>query len=339
MKLREMICFISILVCFAMLSPSCGSDSIPVYTFPDTEKPEPPADGYPNGLKVVNFTDDLGGDKICNGYVVVADMKANPKLKFNTVHSSTAKAPTDIHANFGSLGKGTPCVTINGGYFWAGKSLSLLISDGVVKSIENQTVVRDEVTVYPLRSSFGMMADKTFETAWIYCVTDDRNKPYSFPSALDNDERTGKYMKSPPSSQTEGGKLWSPDQSIGGGPMLVKDGENIAVENYWKEVFDGGGIAGTSRQPRTAIGATADGKLVLIVCNGRNKVGSSGFTLSELADKLMSYGVVCAINLDGGGSSTIVGNKGVVLNLPSDSVSDSEIKQRKTPTAVVISEE
>ena len=270
--------------------------------------------------------------------MAVADLKANPKLRFNAVHLPQQKTPSRIHAEFASANRGTACVTINAGYWWAGNSLSLLVTGGAVKSIENQTVTRNNQTVYPVRSSFGQMASGRFETHWIYCVLDDGNKPYAFPSALDNDERTNTYMSAPPTSKTPGAVLWTPQEAVGGGPMLVKEGKNVAVENYWKEVFDGGGIAGTSRQPRTAVGATADGKLILLVCDGRNMRGSAGFTLAELADKLIELGAVDAVNLDGGGSSTMVGSDGKVLNRPSDTGSAEMIVERKISTAVVISE-
>jgi exopolysaccharide biosynthesis protein len=61
--------------------------------------------------------------------------------------------------------------------------------------------------------------------------------------------------------------------------------------------------------------------------------GSWGYTLPEVADLLKDLGVVWAINLDGGGSSTIVGKDGTVLNNPSDGT------QRRVPTAIVISEQ
>lgn len=315
-----------------------------VYTFPDPdeETPDQPTDGYPDGLTVAEFTHKLSGDKQCIGWVAIADLKKNAKLKFNAVHLPTQKKPSAIHSQFAAKGKGQPLITINAGYWWAGTSLSLLISDGVVRSIENQTVSRKsasggDVTVYPVRSSFGQLADGTFETTWIYCVLDDGNKPYSFPSALDNDEQTKTYMPAPPTSATAGARLWTPREAVGGGPMLVRDGMNLAVENYWKEVFDGGGIDGTSRQPRTAIGVTADGKLILLVCDGRNMRGSAGFTLLELADKLISYGAVHAVNLDGGGSSTFVGKDGTVLNRPSDTGDKENLVERSISTAVVLS--
>lgn len=336
-------------LCLAAGLCRCGDSSAPEYTFPKgpggSQQPEDPEDpepedptGYPKGLSVTEFTDDLGNGKECLGFVAVMDSKTNSKLRFNAVHLPKPKTPTAIHAAFADEGKGTPYVTINAGYWWAGNSLSLLITDGEVKSIENQTVERDGQVVYPVRSSFGRMADGSYETQWIYCVLDLDNRPYAFPSALDNDERTHTYMSAPPTSQYPGAFPWTPREAVGGGPMLVKEGKNVAVENYWKELFDGGGIAGTSRQPRTAIGATADGKLVLLVCDGRNMRGSAGFTLSELADKLISLGVVNGINLDGGGSSTIVGFEGKVLNRPSDTGTKETIVQRSISTAVVISE-
>lgn len=345
MKRIYLLCCMLSAACCASALTACDDGLRQVeYTFPDpeTEVPDPPVGGYPDGLTVTEFTHDLSGGKKCLGFVAVADPKKNPKLRFNAVHLPDPKKPSTIHRDFASAGKGQPMVTTNAGYWWSGTSLSLLITDGVVQSIENQTVTRKDadggnVTVYPVRSSFGQHADGTFETTWIYCVLDQANKPYSFPSALDNDEQTKTYMPAPPTSATPGAVHWTPREAVGGGPMLVKDGMNVAVENYWKEAFDGGGIAGTSRQPRTAIGATADGKLILLVCDGRNMRGSAGFTLAELADKMISYGAVDAINLDGGGSSTFVGRSGNVMNRPSDTGDKEQIVERAVSTAVVLS--
>ena len=339
------LCKLLLLLCLATGLCACSDDSsTPHYTFPDgpSQKPgepeEPEVSPYPAGLTVVDFTDDLGGGKQCLGFIATVDPKVNPRLRFNAVHCPKQKTPTAIHAAFAAEGKGKPCVTINAGYWWAGNSLSLLITDGVVKSIENQTVERNGQTVYPVRAAFGQMNDGSLQSRWIYCLPSLDDKPYAVPSALDNDERTHTYMSAPPTSNYPGAEPWTPREAVGGGPMLVYEGKNVAVENYWKEVFDGGGIAGTSRQPRTAIGATADGKIILLVCDGRNMRGSAGFTLSELADKLIALGAVKAVNLDGGGSSTMVGIEGTVLNRPSDTGSKENIVQRSISTAVVISE-
>ena len=112
--------------------------------------------------------------------------------------------------------------------------------------------------------------------------------------------------------------------------LLLKNGEQLDQSGNTMPV--------ANMEPRTAIGATADGKLILLVCDGRNMRGSAGFTLAELADKLIALGAVDAVNLDGGGSSTMVGSDGKVLNRPSDTGSAEVIVERKISTAVVISE-
>ena len=75
--------------------------------------------------------------------------------------------------------------------------------------------------------------------------------------------------------------------------------------------------------PRSAIGLTADGRLILATVDGRETGVSEGVRLPELAELMLERGAVSAINLDGGGSSTLVvrraGTDGVVVaNRPSD---------------------
>ena len=60
-------------------------------------------------------------------------------------------------------------------------------------------------------------------------------------------------------------------------------------------------------QPRTAIGIDQAGTtLTIVVVDGRQPGYSEGITMWELADLLVEYGVYYALNLDGGGSSTLV---------------------------------
>jgi hypothetical protein len=59
-------------------------------------------------------------------------------------------------------------------------------------------------------------------------------------------------------------------------------------------------------QPRTAIGLDQEGKtLLILVADGRQPFYSEGLTLQELAEVLAGYGMYTALNLDGGGSSTL----------------------------------
>ncbi|MBL7164094.1 MAG: phosphodiester glycosidase family protein [Anaerolineales bacterium] len=73
--------------------------------------------------------------------------------------------------------------------------------------------------------------------------------------------------------------------------------------------------------PRTSLGLTGDNKLILIVAQGTEDSLRDALTLKELATLNLELGVLNAINLDGGGSSTLaVDDYGVpkVVNSPSD---------------------
>lgn len=95
---------------------------------------------------------------------------------------------------------------------------------------------------------------------------------------------------------------------ISGGPYLVKDSK-VFVDMTAQKL---GAIGG--RNPRSAIGYTADNNLVLVAVDGRE--GSSvGMTLRELAYFMQSIGCTNAMNLDGGGS-TVMYVKGQVVNNP-----------------------
>jgi hypothetical protein len=95
---------------------------------------------------------------------------------------------------------------------------------------------------------------------------------------------------------------------LGGGPMLV-DGGRVVL----------GACSGSicAPNPRTAVGVTADGRFLLVVADGRQSGYSIGMTLNQLAVLMISLGAVRALNLDGGGSTTMV-VKGAVVNRPSD---------------------
>ena len=74
------------------------------------------------------------------------------------------------------------------------------------------------------------------------------------------------------------------------------------------------------KEPRTMIGQKADGTFILAVVDGRSTV-SAGMTAHEQAEFMLSMGCINAVNLDGGGSSTMVitrAGKPLVYNSPSD---------------------
>jgi len=100
--------------------------------------------------------------------------------------------------------------------------------------------------------------------------------------------------------------------ALGAGPMLVKNGSvylTTKIEEFGTDVAGG-------RAPRTALGVTKDGVILLVVVDGRQQ-SSTGMTLLELALLLQELGAVQAVNLDGGGSSEMVIND-KIINKPSD---------------------
>lgn len=114
--------------------------------------------------------------------------------------------------------------------------------------------------------------------------------------------------KQPTATYPEGGKEFAAKTAMGGGPLLIDGGK--FMDTYVEELFNGtSGISPDSNQPRTAMGVTADGKMVLFVCEGRQMTeGVAGLTTADVANVLLDLGCVEAINLDGGGSSCMLVN-------------------------------
>jgi len=115
---------------------------------------------------------------------------------------------------------------------------------------------------------------------------------------------------------------------VNGGPVLVQDGAvNVTAAR------DGMVRSGDSnsfyygwvhkRNPRTIAGVDAEGRTLLVTADGRQTT-SLGLSIKEAADVARSLGLVNAINLDGGGSSTMV-QHGQVVNSPSDATGERPV--------------
>ncbi|MEK6959644.1 MAG: phosphodiester glycosidase family protein [Nanoarchaeota archaeon] len=113
------------------------------------------------------------------------------------------------------------------------------------------------------------------------------------------------------------------DYLLTGGPYLVNNGENIVSTSIESERFS---KQKNRPNPRTGIGKRADGTVVMIVADGRREA-ERGLSLDELAELFINEKCEQAINLDGGGSSTMVlsgefygreKTENIVANNPSD---------------------
>ena len=100
--------------------------------------------------------------------------------------------------------------------------------------------------------------------------------------------------------------------ALGGGPVIVRNGRAVYTAG---EDFLPSQVA--PRDPRTGVGQRRDGKIVLVVVDGRQPGYSVGLTNFELAQALTRFGAVTGSALDSGGSSTMAFD-GKLLNRPSD---------------------
>ncbi|MGD1277232.1 MAG: phosphodiester glycosidase family protein [Tepidisphaeraceae bacterium] len=112
----------------------------------------------------------------------------------------------------------------------------------------------------------------------------------------------GQFVRLPPGAQ----------QAVSGQWQIVTDGQNVVPPGNEDD-----------RAPRTAVGLDKDAKtLILLVVDGRRPLYSAGITLHQLGQEMLGLGAYQAINLDGGGSSTLVlrnaGGQPQVVNWPSD---------------------
>ncbi len=107
------------------------------------------------------------------------------------------------------------------------------------------------------------------------------------------------------------------------GPFLVKDGQVLLDEMPNSATYGGG------KNPRTAIGQTKDGSVLLLVVDGR-QANSLGATFKDLAYIMLEYGAVNAAAMDGGTSTQMI-YENEILNSPY-----SPLGPRMCPTAWLV---
>jgi hypothetical protein len=125
------------------------------------------------------------------------------------------------------------------------------------------------------------------------------------------------------------------DYIVGGTPILIQNGKSITdfTSEQTKPTFL------TDRHARTALGMLEDGHWVFIVVDGKLPEVSLGMTMDELVTFMVNLGCVKALNLDGGGSSTMVIN-GKIVNQPKGDrdEKDKENVERRVSDAILIME-
>lgn len=278
----------------------------------------------PSGIRIYKSPAQLQG-KNAVAYIAVA--KTSKNKTFDVVlggdiadgkRLSGAKTPTEFYTS------GQHPVIINGGYFTyqsAYYQLSMVCSNGSVLIGAQQDVWPGDGQYYlPARGIFSHIQDKEYKAEW--AVTSG-NSTYAYSSPVAKPTVPATFPS------FDGARTYTAQTGVGGGPVLIRDG--VIVNTYDNEMFkETTDVGATVNNPRTAIGSTADGRIILFVCEGRNQTPATpGFTLEETAKILFDLGCVEAINLDGGGSSCMLVNG-------KETIKPSDGTQRAITSAIVL---
>ena len=194
---------------------------------------------------------------------------------------------------------------INGGYFTRGQKpmrhIGLLKSkDSLIEPASN-SVIRNKIRYNVNRGAFAVLKNNSVDISWA-STKNDSIFSWSFPFQ----NRPGK----PASVNYNFSEFWNVKEALHAGPVLIYNGKiKISTE---QEVFFNTPVDGV--QPRSAIGYKENGDTVMMVVDGR-QVDSRGVYLKELAMLMKQFDCIEALNLDGGGSSSLVVD-GSLINKP-----------------------
>lgn len=291
----------------------------------------------PTGFHVYKSTDSVEGKQNVM-YYAIAPLQ-DKQLKFSVDTSKNRRlTPKEFYEK-----NGEPLLVVNGSFFSYkfNSNLCAVVKNGKLVSFNEFNIPgkrSDTLTWYhPFFGAFGITEDRKADVAWVYADSSDTYlKASQLPVHAIHDsinqlkeeevlQQTslvvGHSRKSIPQL-----KKWKMNTVIGGGPVLIQNGE-VKISNNVEMKFAGKAIH--DRHPRTAIGYTKDGHLIIFVSEGRSE-SAAGLTLPQMAKILQKLGCEEALNLDGGGSSCMIIN-GKKVNYPSD-----KGEERSVPSVFII---
>jgi exopolysaccharide biosynthesis protein len=202
-----------------------------------------------------------------------------------------------------------PVVVMNASFFEFknNTNLNVLVHRGNLLALNKQVIEgkgKDTLTyTHVLSSAFGMQKNGRMDIAYTYTDSNSKQVLYQQNPITPIKDKNAKLALN--EDAVANLKKWKLDWAVGGGPVLVKDAA-IFISNNEEKKFAGKAIA--DHHPRTAMGYTKDGYIILLAVQGRMKNIAVGTTLTETAQIFLDLGAVEAINLDGGGSSCLLVN-------------------------------
>ena len=251
----------------------------------------------PTGIQVYQFDTIFLGNTI-KAFCVAYDSK-NTNFEFKPIMAATVTTPTA----FASAESGITYACINGGFFGSNQSFSLVKYNNIVSSANIKALTRVYNSVntsyYPTRAAFGVSSTGVPSVGWIYNVGAGNDLIYSYPTVSANAINTAP-QPIPTATFPANGAIWNVANAIGGSPMLIKNNTINITDAEELIVIDNA----TSRA-RSAIGYNANGIVLVLAIEGGNPP-YNGINLVDLASLLKNLSCTDAINLDGGGSTSMV---------------------------------
>ena len=291
----------------------------------------------PSTVQVFKSTDSVDGKPFIAFYVK-AKLK-DRKLDFTTDTSVGRRLTPFQFYNKNEQ----PLVVVNCTFFSfaTNQNLNVVIKDGRMVAYNIHTIpMRGKDTFqykHPVGSALGIDKKRKADIAWV--LTDSAKRvAYASQIAADTyvkdsiSKPSFKYLVSNSKHAYDGTmigikyhrlnfKKWKMRTAIGGGPILVQNGE-IKITNEEELKFTGKAI--NDKHPRTCMGYTADGYLIVMVIQGRFPGIAEGATLEQEAKLLIDLGCTEALNLDGGGSSCMLVNGKETIK-PSDKTGERPV--------------
>ena len=278
----------------------------------------------------VYFTDDKIDTGAFRAYYLVADLK-DKNLNFTTDTTYKRRlTPSQFYQK-----NNNPLVVVNGTFFsfQTNQNLNVVIKNGKLVSYTAPIKGSGKDSLkynYSYKGAIGISKKRKADVAWIKT---DSSKRYAmaaqYPLTSKSNLFAGKNgrVRESDASTNELFSKWKMKTAIGGGPVLLQNGE-IKVTNNEERMFAGKGI--NDKHPRTAMGYTRDNKLIILVIEGRNS-NAGGASLSQEAQIFKDLDCLEALNLDGGGSSCLLINGKETIKL-------SDKTQRPVPAVFIIHE-
>ncbi len=257
-----------------------------------------------NTIQVFASTSLTLNDSVFKAFYVVVDTK-DPKIKMGV--DTTLYRRLTPSSFFDRLNQ--PVIVMNASFFEFknNTNLNVLVNGGDLLALNKQAIEgkgKDSLLyTHLLSSAIGM--DRKGRINVAYTLTDSNSKNVLYQETPMLPIKNGNPSLSMEQKHKLDLKKWKLNWAVGGGPVLAKEGQ-IYITNNEEKKFAGKAIA--DHHPRTAMGYTSDGKLILLAVQGRTKNIAVGTTLTETAQILIDLGCIEAINLDGGGSSCLLIN-------------------------------